>query len=824
MVDLRLAIRSLVATPIVTCIVVLSLALGIGANTAIFSLINSLLLRSLPVADPPRLVTVSTGPSLNQQLYSYKVFDQIRQRRDLFDGALAWVGLATVGLTHDGETQVVSDAFVSGDYFLTLGVPALLGRTLMPADDVRGGGPDGPVTVISYQLWQRLFRGAAGAIGSRITIERALFTIVGVAPPDFFGVEVGRTFDVALPIRTFSLVRPAVVSTDDDQWLRIMLRLKRGQSLEAATAAIRSAQPAVRTSAIPAEIRDRTTFLKDAWILEPAGAGVSPLRQIFEQPLIMILIVVLMVLLIAGANLANLLLARGASRRHELSVRVALGASRWRLARQLVIESVLMTGTGAVVGLVVATWGSRAIVTQLSTSLNPVTLAVPLDARVLAFTAATLSATTLLFGFAPAARAMRVAPIDALRQQGRVLAEAGRTSVANGLLVAQVALSLILVMTAGLFLQTFGRLAHVSLGFDRDRVLVVTLSAPTVRAGDRNSFYHQLVKAVAAVPGVAHAGGSLTPPLISQVHDQVFVTVPGPPHPDVERLSRSSYVTPGWLAAYGTSVRAGRDLDEHDTIATAPVIVVNEAFVRRFLANQETIRTTVAVSESFGAVGEIPMGSKTIVGVVTDAVYSSIREPAPPTMYIPLAQAEGGISLTNFYIAVRPSAGSPALLARGVAAALTAVNPDVTIAFRPLGEVVDQSLTQDRLLAILSGFFGGLALLLAGLGLYGVTAYAVARRRIEIGVRMALGASPAGVVGLVLSHVTLLVGVGTVLGVGVSIWATKFVAPLLYGLRPRDPVTLGGAAATLALVAFIASCVPAYRASRIDPAEVLRES
>jgi hypothetical protein len=325
------------------------------------------------------------------------------------------------------------------------------------------------------------------------------------------------------------------------------------------------------------------------------------------------------------------------------------------------------------------------------------------------------------------------------------------------------------------------------------------------------------------VPDVAHAGGSLTPPLISQVRDQVLVTVPGPPHPDVERMSRSSYVTPGWLAAYGTAVHAGRDIDEHDTMETVPVVVVNEAFVRRFFPNARPIGTTVAVSARAGALGEVLLGSNTIVGVVADAVYSSIREPVPPTLYFPLAQAEGDIRLTNFYIAVRPSVGSPAPLARGVAAALTAVNPDLTLAFRPLSEHVDESVAQDRLVAMLAGFFGALAMLLAGLGLYGVTAYAVARRRTEIGIRMALGAAPAGVIRLVLSRIALLVGVGTIIGTGVSLWAATFLAPLLYGLEPRDPATLAGAAAALVAVGALAGWLPAWRASRMDPAEVLRE-
>jgi putative ABC transport system permease protein len=380
------------------------------------------------------------------------------------------------------------------------------------------------------------------------------------------------------------------------------------------------------------------------------------------------------------------------------------------------------------------------------------------------------------------------------------------------------------VVAAGLFIRTFDHLASLSLGFDHARILVVTVTAPTVAARDRNPFYHRLVHAAAATPGVLQAGGSLDPPpLFPPMADQLLVTVPGAEtRSAVDRTSRSRMITPGWLGSYGMGISAGRDIDERDTPSTRPVMIVNAAFVRQFFHDTEALGATVTLTLR-APFGEISVGSKTIVGIVGDAVFTSIREPTPPTLYLPLAQRDGPILNTNFYLSVRASAGSPLLLTRELTTALTAINRDLTLTFRPLNDQVRASLAQERLLAALSGFFGVLALLLAGLGLYGVTAYAVVRRRAEIGIRMALGAAPANVVGLVLARVGLLVGLGVLLGAAISLWASKFVASLLYGLEPRDPATLLGAAITLAVVGGVAGWLPAYRASRIDPAEVLRE-
>ena len=827
MQDLRLAVRALVSTPVVTAVAMLSLALGIGANTAIFSLVNSLILRTLPVAEPQRLVILSGRRNGDARpAFSYATFDQIRRHGQGFDRALAFSDCCEQAtLRFGGEARPVDGFFVSGDFFGTLGVSALVGRVLTPVDDVPGGGPSGPAAVISYALWQERFGGAVSVIGAPVTLERVAVTIVGVTPPEFLGIEVGRPFDLILPIKTEPLILPSIAFDDNVSWLNIMLRMKPGTSLASATAALRTVQPQIRAGSLPKQFP--STFLQEPFVLEPAGAGTSKLREQFERPLVAILVVVALVLLIACANIANLLLARGAARRHELSVRLALGASRWRLARQLLAESAVLVVIGALLGLLFASWATRLLVAQLSTSMTPIGLNLSLDWRVLAFTAVTMMVTALVFGLVPALRATRVAPMAALKEHGRMAGE-GRGlggGWSGGLIVGQVALSLLLVVAAGLFVRTFERLAAAPLGVDRDRVLLITITAPTVPAADRNLFYHRLVKAAASVPGVAHAGGSLNPPIAGTLVGDIVVTEPGVvPPPDAEVVSQYTDITPGALASYGTPIRAGRDIDDRDTNTAPRVMLVNQAFVRRFFPGRNLVGVPLALTFRTGQWGDVPLGSRTVVGVTGDAVYRSIRSPMRPTIYVPMAQrGNDPILQTYFYIAVRSASGSPALLTRSVTAALTAVNRDLTLSLRPLTTLVDESLAQDRLVAMLSGFFGVLALLLAGLGLYGVTSYAVARRRTEIGIRMALGAPPAGVVRLVLARVALLVGAGVIVGGGASLWASTFIASLLYGLAPRDPVTLIGAAIALAVVAAVAGWLPAYHASRIDPAEVLRD-
>jgi putative ABC transport system permease protein len=823
MQDLRLAFRALCATPIVTVVAALSLTLGIGANTAIFSLVNSLLLRPLPVKEPERLVMLSTGHDRNDSQFSYALFEQVRHLEQ-FDGAVAWNAGGTLTLGGGADTVPVVDQFVSGEYFSTLGVRAVIGRTLTPADDVPGGGPDGLVAMISYRLWQTRFGGTANIVGARITLERTPVTVVGVIPPEFFGLIVGRTFDVALPIRQQPLLSRAAPLTDDLVWLRITLRMKPMQSLEEATAALRAVQPQIRAGAMPKDGQDARTFLKDPLVLVTAGSRTTPLRQRFERPLVTILVVVALVLVIACANIANLMLARCAARRHELSISVALGASRWRLARQFLVESLLLVSIGTATGVVLGAWASRAIVSQLSTPASPVVLYSSLDWRVLTFTAAAMVMTTVIAGATPALRAAGVPPIDALKEHGRSMIGESSGHASRGLIVAQVALSLVLVVAAGLFVRTFERLQGASLGFDRDRVLVVTVATPTVPATERRVVYQRLVRAAADVPGVAAAGGSFNPPIVGTLIGEFVVSEPGvPPPPEAEHISQVGETSPGWFSAYGTAVRVGRDFDDRDTLTSPPVMLVNESFVRRFLPNQDPVGKPMAVTFRMPPFGDVLLGTKTIVGVVGDSVYRAIRDPRRPTIYFAMAQRPGPLLFANFFIAVRASAGSPLLLTRSLTAALTAVNPDLTLTFRGLSDQVNDSLAQDRVVAMLSGFFGALALLLAALGLYGVTAYAVSRRRTEIGIRMALGAAPSAIARLVLVRVSWLVGFGILVGAGLSVWASTFVASLLYGLEPRDPTTLTVAIATLAAVAALAAWLPAWRASRLDPSEALRE-
>ena len=833
--DVRLAVRALRATPVVSIVAILSLALGIGANTAIFSLVDSLILRSLPVVEPQRLAVVTDARALKGGFtagYTYAIWDQIRRRGQPFDGAGAWsterFNLAQGG----GETQPVDGIYASGEYFSMLGVPALLGRTFTAADDAPGGGKDGPVAVISYALWQRRFGGSGTIVGTPLVVERVPFTIVGVTPPSFFGTEIGRAADVMLPLNTEPLIRGKDSRFGPGRGfygLTVLLRLKPGQSIDAATAIVRGLQPQIREAARPATLPPlaQKEFLKDVFSVLPAGSGTSRLRTRYEQPLAAVFVVVGLVLLIACANIANLQLARAAARRHELSVRVALGASRWRLVRQWLVESLLLSGVGAALGLLFASWFSRALVSQLSTATNRVYLDLTVDWRLLAFTAAIAIATAILFGTLPALRATRVAPIEALKEQGRGSSGDARVSVSSGLVVAQVALSLVIVVAAGLFVRTFENLATLPLGFDSDRVLLVNVNVARARvgAGDRLPFFDRLVSA-AHVPGVVTSAASVITPAVGLGMVEMLRLSEAPASFEVMKdgkmnanASYANYVTPGFFATYGTPIKAGRDFDDRDRKDAPAAIIVNEAFVRKFLDGRSPIGAAMAFERGIPA-----PALKTIVGVV-GATYNGLRGDVVPVAYSPLAQFDwpGGIT-GDITISVRASAGSPMLLARSLASALTAVDHDLVFTFRPMTDQVSATLTQERVIAMLAGFFGALALLLAGLGLYGVTSYAVSRRRAEIGIRMALGAAPGSVIRLVLSRVTLLVGIGVLVGTGVSIWASKFVATLLYGLEPRDPITLVGAAVLLGAVGAAAGWLPAYRASRIDPAAVLRRS
>jgi putative ABC transport system permease protein len=829
MQDLRLAIRALRATPVVTAVAVLSLALGIGANTAIFSLVNGLALRVLPVVEPQRLATVTSGTSVTPDVWTYAAWDELRQRPQLFAGSLAF-SRRLFNLNPSGEVQLVEGMFVSGDFFHVLGIPALRGRTFTAADDVRGAGPDGPVVVISDAFWQRQFGRAPSAIGARLTIDLMPFTIIGVTPPTFFGVEVGRSFDLALPIGSQTILGKGgntILDQRSAPWLNVMVRMHPHQSIESATDALRGAQAEIRAAALPHDVSTarQTLFMSVPLSLTQAATGLSSLRRQYERPLLTLFVVAMLVLLIACVNIANLLLARATKRRHELSIRVALGSSRWQLVRLLLTESLILATAGSAAGVIVAQGDRHLLVAQLvTTSTAPMTLDLSLDWRVFAFATVIMIATVVLVGTAPAFKATRLAPRDALTERGigspRRHATYKHGGVSSTLLVAQVALSTILVVGAGLFVRTFIRLAATPLGFDGDRVVVMTVNAArsTIPADRKLDLYQQIADTIGAMPGIERASGSLITPISGDNWTSALGVAGAPAPPDSDR-SQMNIVTPGWFATYGMRIVAGRDIDKRDRTGAPRVAIVNEAFAAKFFPNRQATGGLVVFPEAANVISHAP---RTIVGVVSDAVYNSLREPGRPTMYEPLAQNDLPYSLTALTFSVRAAEGSPMRLTRSMGKVVTDIDPNLVFNFRWLTDRVEASLMQERMLALLSVFFGLLALFLAGLGLYGVTSYGVSLRRPELAIRMALGAPTGSVIRLVLMRVTALVGIGALLGAGVSLWASKFVASLLYGLEPHDPATLIGAALVLTTVAGVAGWIPAWRASRIDPAVVLR--
>jgi putative ABC transport system permease protein len=680
------------------------------------------------------------------------------------------------------------------------------------------------VAVLAYGFWQRRFGGDPGVIGKTLTIERVPFTIVGVTPARFFGPDVGRVFDVAIPLGTEPLVKPRDHALDarSQWWMNIMARLKPGVTAEQATAQLLALQPEIREATLPPgrAAGARHEYLADPFVLVPAPEGRSPLRRQYEAPLTVILWVVALVLLIACANIANLLIARTSTRRHELTLRLALGASRFRVARQLLAEGLLLATAGALLGAVFAAWGSRALVAQLTTFAGTIQLDLGLDWRVLAFISGVSAVATILFAVAPAMSVSRLAPIEALKEHGRSGSFERRGSIRHATVIVQVALSLTLVVAAGLFTRTFVALATRDTGFTRGGVLLVSANVDRnpVDGLERSALFERLGDAARSVPGVSTAVVSYTTP-IARAGMNTMIAVPSDSVlTQRERMTWVNVISPGWFAAFGVRLSAGRDFDARDRPGAPMAAIVNRTFERRFLGGRPALGAT------FTTVGPSP-GSEhpifEVVGVVEDAVYRSLRAPMEPTMYLPIRQWDGPPSFAT--IAVRAAAGPSSSIVTGVAAAIAKEDPTAVLSFRSLDEQVDAALTQERLVAALAGFFGILGLVLSAVGLYGLTAYAVASRRAEIGIRIALGASTDGVVRLMLKRVAWLVGFGVVLGAALSAWASTFVRTLLYGLEPRDPLTFVGAALLLAGVAAIAAWLPARRAARIDPMSVLRD-
>jgi predicted permease len=821
--DVRDAVRGLGRSAGFSAVVIGTLALGIGANTSLFSIFNSLIMRPLPVREPGRLALLTSGS------WSYPVWQEIAARStDLFDGAFAW-SRESFDLAQDGRAMPVEGAFVSGRFFDVLGVPAFRGRMLTPADD-SAALPNGPVAVISHRFWRQHFAGADDVVGRPLTVprQRLSFTVVGVMPPGFSGADVGRMPDVMLPFAAEPLLRgpESVLPVVGQSWLEIMVRLKPGQTIEQANTALRGVQPQIRAAVLPGLRGDpayAARYLARPLALAPAAAGASRLRTQFETPLFAMVVAVGLVLLVACANIASLLLARALARRGELSVRLALGGSRGRLAQLLFVESLLLATIGAAFGLAFARWSSALLVRQLGTWLRTVSLDLVLDWRVLVFTATLACLCAICAGVAPMLAVQSIAPGEALKSAGRALTGDRRFAVRGALVVAQIAVSFALVIAAGLFLRTFASLSRLPLGFAPEPLVVVHLNllASGIPPEERGARVERLREAAAMTPGVSSASASAMRLLTGggwATNNRVAVG-DGPLLPeDVRQRVWRNATTPGWFATMGIPLRSGRDFDDRDRIGSPHVAIVNEAFARRYLPGRQPIGQTLGVDSDDGPRYEI-------VGLAADAVYTAPRDGMLPTMYVPLAQREPRewSSRRDAVLTIKAVPGQRALVERDVAAALAQADSTLVFTSWTFDQIVDATATQERLVAMMSGFFGALALLLAGLGLYGVVAHAVGARRREIGLRMALGAPPTGIARLVFRRVGVLIVTGLALGVAGSWWAARLVAPLLFEVEARDPTTFAGTSAVLVAVGVLSAWLPARRAARLDPATVLRE-
>jgi putative ABC transport system permease protein len=802
--DLRNGLRQIARNPGFAAVVVLTLALGIGANAALFSIFNSLILRPLPVRDPGSLALLADGS------WSYPIWSEISTREtELFDGTFAW-SAQRFDLSAGGQTEPVDGAYVSGRLFEVLGVTGIRGRMLTPADD-GGAAPDGPVAVISHRLWRQRFAGAHDVVGRQLTVQRLPFTVLGVMPPGFFGPDVGRMTDVMLPFAAEPLIRgpESRLAAKSSWWLQIMVRLKPGQTLEQANAALRVLQ---------AQITEGASRQLQPFTLVAAATGNSSLRRRFETPLLAMVVAVGLVLLVACANIASLMLARTLARRREFSVRLALGSSRWRIARLLFIESLIVAVSGAAIGLAFASWSSALLVQQLGTWQSTVSLDLGLDWRVLAFTAALACLSALIASVAPVLGLKTVAPGEVLKDSGRGIAGDGRFSVRGTLVVAQIAVSFALVVAAGLFLHTFAALSQLPLGFVPEPLLVAELN---LQAGggppqERGARVERLREATAAVSGVRSAAVSSVRLLTGGGTSTGMIAINEGPMSRIRPTLWLNGTTPGWFETMGIPLRSGRDFEAGDRVGSRPVAVVNETFVRRFMPGEQPIGQSVRL-------GFEPDTRYEIVGVVGDTVYTTPREGMLATMYVAMAQRKPSEFWSTVLLTVNTAPGTRTMVERNVAEAMRRADPTIAFTFGTFDQLVEATVTQERLIALVSAFFGGLALLLAAVGLYGVVTHAVRARQTEIGLRMALGAAPASILRLVFERVGLLIAAGLALGLAGSLWAARFVEALLFHLEPRDPLTFGGAAAVLVAVGVLAAWMPARRAASLDPATVLRE-
>jgi predicted permease len=830
--DLRYGARMLLKQPGFTLVAVLSLALGIGANTAIFSLLDVVLLKSLPVEEPEKLVLFGKGedvgltnrfPNGSWELFSYPFYQEVRQRNEVFAEvaallSLPWSVHGAVNLgANGGEPERLSVQLVSGTYFSVLGVQARLGRSFTAADDQTLGAH--PVAVVSHAWWERKLGGDPAAVGKTITIDQVAYTIIGVAPKEFFGTTVGQAPDLWVPLAMEAQLPPAHWNGRNDkeaQSLYLIARLKDGVHTEQASAAVnllfkQSLQEQVGAQASPERLQD----MQRAYIeLTPAGRGLSELRRQFSLSLRILMAVVGVVLLIACANIANLLLARAAARQKEFAVRLAVGAGRARLIRQLLTESVFLATLGGLAGVVLAWWGSRLLVLMASDGSEPLPLDVTPNARILGFTLLVSSLSAVIFGSAPAWRAAQLEPNAALKGGKGAAQATSQSLLGKALVVAQVALSLLLLVGAGLFVRTLVNLQNVPTGFDQQNVMLFRLDTATTGYKDAQfaPLLREVEERVKAIPGVQATAFAFVIFNQGQWTSQVF-TREQPPLERQSRSTRQNVVGPDYFTTMGIPLLAGRGFGPQDTDKSQRVAVISETLARRFFPQGSPL------GRRFGTNGPTSSEEIEVIGVVKDVKAGSLTEQTRPMAYYPHAQLPQ--PLDNFVVRF---AGAPEAVVPQVRQALKQVNRNLPIDdVLSLSEHVGRSLVQQKLVARLASFFGLLALLLACVGLYGVLSYGVARRTNEIGIRMALGAPSRAVLWLVLREAFTLVLIGAGLGLAASLAATRAASTLLFELKPNDPLTLTLATLLLLAVAALAGYLPARRAARVDPLVALRD-
>lgn len=822
--DLRLAGRQLRLNPLFALVAIVSLALGIGANAAIFQLIDAVILRTLPVPNPEQLANFDlihqgrVGSSVaRQHNYSSAIWEQISRQQQAFSTTAAW-STESLSLDDGGEARFAQGLWVSGGFFDMLRLSPEIGRLFAPQDDHPGCGVQG--AVLSYGFWQRHFGGSPDIVGSRLVLDRQPFAIIGVTRPGFTGLEVGRSFDVALPLCS----EPVLHATDPwtpnptTWWLDVMGRLAPGGSLQRASAELASISPGIFAATLPSvyDAAARKDYLHFTMRAVPAATGESPLRREYERPLWLLLGISGMVLLIACANLANLMLAKASARRREMALRLSLGASRARLMRQLVIESLLLALFGAGAGMAIAQALSRFLIHAIHNDDPSVFLSVPIDWRILAFAAGLAILSCLVFGLAPALQASQTNPSTILRSASRGVTEGReRFRVRRGLIVSQMALSLLLVTTALLFVESFQNLLHANVGFQTRQVAVADfdLSALNIPVAGRLTVRQDLLQRVRAIPGVTDAAAASVVPLSGNGWND-FIDVP---ESNVQRkLSDFNAVTSDYFRALEIPVLAGRTFADTDTAGSPSVAIVNQAFAEKFLAAHNPVGRTFGLRQDGGKPDKVYQ----VVGLVGNTKENDLREPFGPLVFVDQDQDPSPDLDETVVLRTADSADSLIASLKRTAAD---ISPTVQLQTSIMRDDVVASLGRERMMAALSSFYGGLAALLAAVGLYGIMSWMVIRRRNEIGLRVALGASRRRVFTMIAREALTLLAAGVVAGVLLVFAAGHAIAAILFGLKPTNFLVLILAAAGMTIITISASFAPARRALSVQPMEVLRE-